>query len=74
MDTRSLYTARENDRITAIEGGSHYVSCAMPIISDGDIIGCVASLASENSSEPVEVPESKLIQTAASFLGRQTEA
>ena len=74
MSTRSLYTSRENDRLSVIEGGSHYVSCAMPIISDGDIIGCVASLASENSSEPVEVPESKLIQTAASFLGRQTEA
>ena len=74
MSTRSLYTSRENDRLSVIEGGSHYVSCAMPIISDGDIIGCVASLASENSSDPVEVPESKLIQTAASFLGRQTEA
>ncbi|MBQ7836452.1 MAG: AbrB/MazE/SpoVT family DNA-binding domain-containing protein [Clostridia bacterium] len=74
MDTRALYTAKDDERMTVIEGGTHYVSCAMPIISDGDIIGCVASLASEDSSSTGEVPESKLIQTAASFLGKQTEA
>ena len=74
MDTRSLYTAKNDERMTVIEGGTHYVSCAMPIISDGDIIGCVASLISEDTERPKDLPESKLIQTAASFLGRQTEA
>ncbi len=74
METRSLFTSREEDRIPVIEGGSHYVSCAMPIVSDGDIIGCVASLASDEGKKIDDIPESKLIQTAASFLGRQTEA
>ena len=63
-------------KISAIDdGGSHFVSCAMPIISEGDIVGCVASLNSgeENTKITHEV-EVKLIQTAASFLGKQLEA
>jgi AbrB family transcriptional regulator (stage V sporulation protein T) len=54
---------------------SRYVRCAMPIISEGDIIGCVASVASgEGEREIAEDVESKLIQTAALFLGRQLES
>ena len=55
---------------------AHYVSCAMPIISSGDIIGIVASLKSidgygkNNISSEVE---NRLVSTAASFLGRQLE-
>ena len=52
-----------------------YVRCAMPIISEGDIIGCVASIAQgDNPREIAEDVESKLIQTAALFLGRQLES
>ena len=55
--------------------GGRYVRCAMPIISEGDIIGCVASVAiDETAREIAEDVESKLIQTAASFLGRQLES
>ena len=74
MDNRSLYSAKDNNRIYVIDGGNHYVSCAMPIVSDGDIIGCVASLSVEGNQKSDDFPETKLIQTAASFLGRQTEA
>lgn len=74
MENRSLYSCGNGERIFAIDGGSHYVSCAMPIVSDGDIIGCVASLSGESTDKPADFPEAKLIQTAASFLGRQTEA
>ena len=74
MENRSLYSANENNRISVIEGGNHYVSCAMPVVSDGDIIGCVASLSVDGSKKEEDFPEAKLIQTAASFLGRQTEA
>ena len=65
-------------RLPVIEdGSSHYVSCAMPIISEGDIVGCVASVVSnEMQSSPAlgRDVEIKLIQTAASFLGKQLEA
>lgn len=72
---RTLYVRTAGtEKISAVtDGTGYYVSCAMPIISDGDVVGCVASLApidADTSAEPTEI---KLIRTAASFLGRQLE-
>ena len=79
METRNLYFYREGSNAIPVlaEGGSFYVSCAMPIISEGDIVGCVASV-TDHPGEPLrELPgsevETKLILTAAGFLGRQLE-
>ena len=49
----------------------------MPIITEGDIVGCVASVSDMHSDGARELGaelESKLIQTAASFLGKQLES
>jgi hypothetical protein len=50
----------------------------MPIISEGDIIGCVVSVQPYDESRAGNAPtgdvEVKLIQTAAGFLGRQLES
>ena len=48
----------------------------MPIITEGDLTGCVVSVSSPDSDAKTIPPEleSKLIQTAAGFLGRQLEA
>jgi hypothetical protein len=52
----------------------------MPIISEGDVIGCVASVADSSNERTTRdtayavEAEAKLIQTAAGFLGRHTEA
>lgn len=75
-ENRSLYVRREGeDKLSPLpEGGSHYVICAMPIISEGDVIGCVAALAQNESDVYPESTEIKLVQTAASFLGRQLES
>ena len=58
-------------------GSAHFVSCAMPIMSEGDIIGCVASLCPMNGERGAEQTasdiESKLVLTAAGFLGKQLE-
>ena len=78
MDVRSIFAHREGDELLMPlnENLAHYVSCAMPIISNGDIIGIVASLKSvdgygkSNLSHEVE---NRLVSTAASFLGRQIE-
>ena len=72
---RSFYAYRtgENKFSPLRDGGSHYVSCAMPIISEGDIVGIVAALVSADSDRAPAAVEQKLIQTAASFLGRQME-
>ncbi len=78
IEGRSLYTHKENgERISVIEdGGTHYISCAMPIITEGDIVGCVASVIPHDGDGAERIPtdmETKLIQTAAGFLGRQLE-
>ena len=76
MEKRNLYILRQGDEKIEVlaDGGSHYVTCAMPIVSEGDIIGCVASLSPADSERTPESTEQKLIQTAASFLGRQLES
>ena len=76
MEKRTMYLHKQGETKTDVisESGSYYVHCAMPIVSEGDIIGCVASLSPmENDTSP-EAVETKLIQTAASFLGRQLES
>ena len=80
IEGRSLYVHREGDEPIPViaEGGSHFISCAMPIISEGDIVGCVASVTDQPNAPHREMPtgevESKLILTAAGFLGRQMES
>lgn len=79
IEGRSIYLwAEGSPKLPAIaDGGSHFISCAMPILSEGDIIGCVASLSDLSDEKPHEGVggdvEGKLIMTAAGFLGRQLE-
>ncbi len=75
MEKRTLYTHKAGEAKTyvTVDGSSHYVNCAMPIISEGDIVGCVASLSSSDYDSTPDAVELKLIQTAAGFLGRQLE-
>ncbi len=56
-----------------------YVVCAQPIFTQGDIVGCVAAVATdeqfaERTEKNTLKTEVKLIQTAAAFLGRQLES
>ena len=80
IEQRGLYSYKSgSEKIFATsDGDTHFVSCAMPIISEGDIIGCVASLVengAERSKESVaEDVETKLILSAAGFLGKQLES
>ena len=75
-EARGLYSRKEGEsKISPVsDGGSHYVCCAMPIISEGDIVGCVASLAANESESIPDAVEGKLVQTAAGFLGKQLES
>lgn len=78
IESRTLYvrdTGRETIPLT--DDGAHYVSCAMPIISEGDIIGCIVSgwqYDVPTTDKINESIESKLIQTAGIFLGKQMES
>ena len=82
INSRSMYVWHEGEEKLPVLSGhhadsEHYISCAMPIISEGDIIGCVASVGSGAEGRamlPGGDVETKLIQTAAGFLGRQLES
>ena len=80
IENRSMYIWREGaEKFSALsDSTTHFISCAMPIISEGDVIGCVASLSDTDSDKLREnisgELESKLILTAAGFLGRQLES
>ena len=79
IENRSIYVYGEGDRRLPViddSDGAHFAYCVMPIISEGDIIGCVASLMGENDSVSRREKEAeiKLIRTAASFLGKQLES
>ena len=78
IESRSLYQ-REGGKetIPLTDDGAHYVSCAMPIISEGDITGAIISAWQYDSplTEKIESAiESKLIQTAGIFLAKQMES
>ena len=81
IENRQLYLYREGDtKFEPINDNcSHFIRCAMPIISEGDVLGCVVSLDSIESPAP-RMPEHeknievKLVQTAAAFLGKQLES
>ncbi len=80
IEKRALYVCREDSEPVPVlsEGGNHYVRCAMPIISEGDIVGCVAAVSELPFDTRREIPsnevEAKLVLTAAGFLGRQLES
>lgn len=79
MQGRSMYryTPDDGSLIHPTDGaGEWHISCAMPIISEGDVIGCVASLASTERRKDAVSPdvEAKLIMTAANFLAKQMES
>ena len=72
MEDRStyVYSGQSHFEVTREGGDSYYVSCLTPIITEGDVIGCVASLFPSDKigrHKPSEV-ETKLIQTASGFL------
>ena len=73
IEGRSLYTGGGNEEIPVVDGGQHFISCAMPIISGGDITGCVASVINGDAPSLQGGLEAKLIQTAAGFFARQLE-
>ena len=76
-----LMEARKNYRfeagaalIKATEGSDKYhLGVAAPILSQGDLMGCVLLLLGENDS-PLGEADQKLAQTVAGFLGKQMES
>ena len=60
-------------KIAATEGADKYhLGVAAPILSQGDLKGCVMLLLGEDDGALGE-PDQRLVQTVASFLGKQME-
>ena len=66
------YTAGET-LIPASEASDKYhLGVAAPILSQGDLMGCVMLLLGDDRT-PLQEADQRLVQTAASFLGKQME-
>ena len=75
MEQRKHYRYEAGgSRIPATESTEKYhLGVASPILSQGDLMGCVMLLLSEGDA-PLAEAEQKLAQTAATFLGKQMES
>jgi len=73
IDGRQIYQRRAGDTAVPVSaaGDKYTVSIAAPIISEGDIMGCVVFI-TETDQVLGEV-EYKLAQTVSCFLGKQME-
>ena len=75
MENRKNYRYMPGDTpIRAAEGSDKYhLGVAAPILSQGDLMGCVMLLLGENDT-PLGEADQKLAQTVAGFLGKQMES
>ena len=75
MEQRKNYRYQSGETpIRAAEGADKYhLGVASPILSQGDLMGCVMLLMGEDSA-PVTEADQKVTQTIAGFLGKQMES
>ncbi len=79
IETRRLYVYETGERKCPATGemtSEFFISVAMPIISEGDLVGAVMSMRKDEKVADVQKREleKKLIQTAAGFLSRHLES
>lgn len=72
IEDRSLLFEEENSTIEIVKGQEEEVTsyCISPIIANGDPIGCVMILSTD---EKITEVEQKVVITASSFLAKQME-
>lgn len=75
MEQRKNYRYQSGDHlIRATEGSDKYhLGVAAPILSQGDLMGCVLLLMGEDHT-PMQEADQRLAQTVAGFLGKQMES
>jgi stage V sporulation protein T len=75
MEARKAYRFQEGgSRLRVSDTVEQYhVGAAAPILSEGDLMGCVLLLLEEGDA-PMGEGELRLVQTIAGFLGRQMES
>ena len=75
MENRKVYQHRVGEERIPLcaEDGAHFVWTAAPILSEGDVLGCVLFTGKEDRSGGGEV-DLKLAQSVAVFLGKHMES
>ena len=74
MEHRRTYRRQAGDSPVRVSDTveRYHLGVATPILSEGDVMGCVMLLL-EPQDAPLNEAEQKLVQTVAGFLGRQME-
>ena len=73
MSTRGQYAA-DSCTLPVVDTDERYaVSVAAPILSEGDVLGCVLFVAA-HGDDPAGETERKLAQAVSGFLGKQMES
>lgn len=72
MQGRQSFISKGKSSLRPVEGVDRAASVICPIIASSDVAGAVVLLVSENEEPPTET-ETKLVQVAATFLGKQME-
>lgn len=75
MQQRRSYRYMPGETMLKVSEGSekYHLGVAAPILSQGDLMGCVMLLMDENGKTMAE-SDQKLAQTVAGFLGKQMES
>lgn len=75
MEARRVYQHKDGETKIPLcaDGGPYYLETAAPILSEGDVIGCVLFVDGEDRLDGTEV-DYKLAQSMATFLGRHMES
>lgn len=74
MEKRSNFVySGSGESLRPVEGLERMAGIAYPIIGSGDVSGAVVLLMAENGATAPSSTEIKLMQVAASFLGKQME-
>ena len=75
MEQRRNYLFQTGDTpiLPSSDVEKYHLGAASPILSQGDLMGCVLLLLGEND-QPLQESDQSLARTAAGFLGRQLES
>ena len=75
MEARQIYQYRQGDTplLVSDENEKYFIATAAPILSEGDVLGCVLFVSTDQDMITGET-DYKLAQTIAGFLGRHMES
>ena len=75
MEQRKNYLYQAGDALIPASDGSdkYHLGAAAPILSQGDLMGCVLLLLGEGD-RPLQEADQGLVRTVAGFLGKQMES